>query len=247
MNKIYRLLLFLFGFSIAISHGHAQAESTNTRPSPVVVELFTSQSCSSCPPADRLLGEYEKRANVIALSCHVTYWNHLHWKDTLSKEFCTQRQRSYAAARTGGRVYTPEALINGQISIVGSDRRKLERIIAAPSQRLLRINIRKESGTRYIVQLPQSLTADISNIKLDLITFGKPHTQSVPRGENRGRKISYTNPVTDISAISKSRINNQGQITIELTKDNLDFAGFAILAHKDHKHGRLIAAGQHKM
>ena len=93
--------------------------------SPVVVELFTSQSCSSCPPADRNLGKLSENPNVIALGFHVTYWNHLHWEDTLSNEFSTKRQRSYAAAFRNGRVYTPQMVVNGEQEFVGSNGSKV--------------------------------------------------------------------------------------------------------------------------
>src|SRR5438046_1978213 len=87
----------------------------------VVLELFTSQGCSSCPPADRLLGSYTNQENVIPLSFHVDYWNHLGWKDPFSNAAFSQRQETYANAFASSGVYTPQVIINGQKEMVGSD------------------------------------------------------------------------------------------------------------------------------
>src|SRR5712692_8081349 len=91
-------------------------------PRPVVVELFTSQGCSSCPPADALLGELARRGDVLALGFHISYWDSLGWKDPLSSQNSTDRQRSYARRFTGGRVYTPQIVVDGTSEMVGSDR-----------------------------------------------------------------------------------------------------------------------------
>ncbi|MCD8526513.1 MAG: DUF1223 domain-containing protein [Alphaproteobacteria bacterium] len=100
---------------------------------PVVVELFTSQSCSSCPAADKVLKDIAQRPGVIALGFHVTYWDHLGWKDTLSKSFATERQRNYAAERSSSRVYTPQMVVNGGEEFVGSDKSRLSRAISKAS------------------------------------------------------------------------------------------------------------------
>src|SRR5215472_12144491 len=96
------------------------AAGAETRP--VVVELFTSQGCSSCPPADRLLGELAKRADVIALGYHITYWDGAPWRDPLSRPESTERQRAYDGHLTGGQLYTPQIVIDGTEDVVGSDR-----------------------------------------------------------------------------------------------------------------------------
>src|SRR5579871_2732445 len=90
-----------------------------------VVELFTSQGCSSCPPADRVLGELAREGRVIALSLPVDYWDYLGWKDTLAQHTNSMRQRGYASDR-GGRVYTPQVVVNGAMQVIGSDRPAIE-------------------------------------------------------------------------------------------------------------------------
>src|SRR5947209_11482768 len=94
-----------------------------------VVELFTSQGCSSCPPADKLLGELAKDPNVITLSLPIDYWDYLGWKDTLADKRFTARQKAYSHMRGDREVYTPQVVINGKIHAVGSDRESIERAI----------------------------------------------------------------------------------------------------------------------
>src|SRR6266705_4449724 len=97
------------------------AMPVGAEPRPVVVELFTSQGCSSCPPADALLGELAKRGDVLALGFHISYWDSLGWKDPLSSKSATERQKAYARHFTDGRVYTPQMVVDGTSEMVGSD------------------------------------------------------------------------------------------------------------------------------
>jgi hypothetical protein len=106
--------------SLLIALFFATAAAAETRP--VVVELFTSQGCSSCPPADKLLGELAKRNDVIALGFHITYWDGATWRDPFSRPQSTERQVAYDRRLTGGQVYTPQMVIDGTADVVGSDR-----------------------------------------------------------------------------------------------------------------------------
>src|SRR5215467_1612925 len=111
-----------------------------------VVELFTSQGCSSCPPADKLLGELAKDPNVIALSLPIDYWDYLGWKDTLADKRFTARQKAYSHMRGDREVYTPQVVINGKVHAVGSDRAGIEEAIQQTT---------REIG---VMSLPVSLT-----------------------------------------------------------------------------------------
>src|SRR5579864_4014381 len=94
-----------------------------------VVELFTSQGCSSCPPADKIIGELAKDPSVIALSMPIDYWDYLGWKDTLADARFSARQKAYSRMRGDRDVYTPQAIVNGSAHVVGSDRAGIERAI----------------------------------------------------------------------------------------------------------------------
>ena len=100
-----------------------------------MLELFTSQGCSSCPPADALLKSYGDSDEVIALSLPVDYWDYLGWKDTLASSKFSERQRAYARRRGDGAVYTPQVIVNGTAHVVGSDREQIERALAADQAR----------------------------------------------------------------------------------------------------------------
>src|SRR5687768_16883892 len=110
--------------------------------SPVLVELFTSQGCSSCPPADAFMGELVGRKNVIGLSLNVDYWDYIGWRDTLASPANSKRQRDYARKRGDNRIYTPQMVINGHRHAVGSDRKTVLSIIDEESRRTERSLVR---------------------------------------------------------------------------------------------------------
>src|ERR1700758_4333241 len=107
------------------------AHATDPR---AVVELFTSQGCSSCPPADKIIGELAKDPSVIALSMPIDYWDYLGWKDTLADARFSARQKAYSRARGDREVYTPQAVINGSAHVIGSDREGIESAIGATAK-----------------------------------------------------------------------------------------------------------------
>src|SRR5271154_4583195 len=106
--------------ALLLSLGPIGGSAAETRP--VVVELFTSQGCSSCPPADKLLGELAKRRDVVALGFHITYWDGASWRDPFARKESTERQTTYDRRLTGGQVYTPQMVIEGTEDAIGSDR-----------------------------------------------------------------------------------------------------------------------------
>ncbi len=110
----------------------AQSAPVAANSPPILIELFTSQGCSSCPPADRVLAKIDGQMAIVALSRPVTYWDRLGWKDTLARPANDVRQRRYAArGLPGGGVYTPEAVVQGRQAVVGSDEAQLRRLIAS--------------------------------------------------------------------------------------------------------------------
>jgi hypothetical protein len=125
------LTVTLMRTSAAIALGALLAAGPAAAETRAVIELFTSQGCSSCPPADALLAEYADRDDVLALSFNVDYWDMLGWKDTLASHDNTERQRNYALARGDGQVYTPQAVIDGRTHVVGSNRDAIEAALDA--------------------------------------------------------------------------------------------------------------------
>jgi hypothetical protein len=164
-----------------------------------VIELFTSQGCSSCPPADALLREFAKEANVIAVSLPVTYWDYLGWKDTLAEKAFSKRQRAYAETRGDGQVYTPQVVVNGLRHAVGSDRRSIEAAIAEPSKALTVPVTVKATPAGATIDLPGGRPGLAGVLWLMPVT--KSYSVAIGRGENTGRNITYTNVVRSIVKI----------------------------------------------
>lgn len=163
---------------------------------PVVVELFTSQGCSSCPPADAIMHDLAKRDDVIGLALHVDYWDYIGWKDEYADPFHTTRQRIYA--RRGGRdmVYTPQMVVNGQQDIVGARREQLERVIdghlSAPP--LAQVSATRTGDTVSVqvapVDLPSGAVYDVR-----VVQYTPLRHASIRRGELAGRELDYANVV----------------------------------------------------
>ena len=169
IQKIALLIVGMLGFvSLSNLVQTKSIQAMENTDSPVVLEMFTSQSCSSCPPADRVLSQLEaQNDNIIALSCHVTYWNHLHWKDTLSKEFCSTRQRDYVRTLRSRGPYTPQIMINGKHTMVGSQGGKIVRAIenAAP---IKSIGLSLDND-QLNIKLPETAGNDSYALNLSLI------------------------------------------------------------------------------
>ena len=206
---------------------------------PVVVEMFTSQSCSSCPPADRVLGELVKNDNVIGLSCNVTYWNYLHWEDTLSQGFCDTRQRQYVRALKSRGPYTPQVFINGDFTTVGSKGRTIQNAIENTHKiKLVQVSLNNKDANISLPDLPKG------NYNILLVPYGNDLTQNIPSGENRGRTVHYTNPIVDIINLGKWE-GEARDFDYDLSKV-ADMTGLAVFIHQDHNTGKIIAAGKDK-
>lgn len=176
--------------------------AAETEPTPVVVELFTSQGCNSCPPADAYLGELAKRKDVLALSYHVDYWDYIGWKDRYADPAYTNRQRSYAKTLGDGMVYTPQIVVAGASDAVGSNRGTVEWAIKDAKTRLkmqaLKIERDPASG-EVVLQLPE---ADLPvPATLWLVTYHYRNEDAVKAGENRGRKLVSYNTVRSLQKV----------------------------------------------
>ena len=169
------------------------APSIAAGPAPVVVELFTSQGCNSCPPADDVLGDLTGQAGVLPLSFHVTYWDRLGWPDTFGLEASTDRQQAYAQQLGLSGLYTPQMVIGGRIDAVGSERRRvLQAIELLRSHQEPGPAIRIADGRLELEASPEA------PCHLWLMAFDRVHDVAIEAGENRGRTIRYRNVVRAI-------------------------------------------------
>ena len=168
----------------------------------VVVELFTSEGCSSCPPADALLAELASRPEVLALSFHVDYWDKLGWKDPFSSPAATERQQRYASLFGLATVYTPQIVVNGKWQAVGSDRAEVEHALDSALRESTEVPVVLDLGHGVArIQLGQAQGA-VSGAIL-LIGFDRRHASAVSRGENAGRNLVHADVVRDIGEVGK--------------------------------------------
>ena len=170
-----------------------------------VVELFTSQGCSSCPPADKLLGQYAERKDLLALSYNVDYWDYLGWKDTLASSDNTNRQRNYAQARGDGQVYTPQAVIDGRTHAVGSNQGQIDAALAKYSDGLpvhLSLSSTGDAVTVNIDAADPAAEAQMPHATLWLVMYDRSVTVPIDRGENSGRTITYNDVVRKLRPIA---------------------------------------------
>ena len=162
-----------------------------------VVELFTSQGCSSCPPADALLGKLAHDPNVIALTLAIDYWDYIGWKDTLAIPGHANRQKAYSKMRGDRGVYTPQVIVNGSTQALGSDQADIERAIGqshrASATLSVPVSIKVADG-RLTVDAPAGKGTD-EHAEVWLCPVSSAVPVAIGRGENHGRTITYHNAV----------------------------------------------------
>jgi hypothetical protein len=175
-------------------------------PPRAVVELFTSQGCSSCPPADELLVEYSRQPDIVALSLPVNYWDYLGWKDTLAHVAFTERQKAYAQNRKDRQVFTPQMIVNGKKSSIGSDREQVERAIQHTSRGRgtlpVDVIVTEQNDT---VSIAVAETPDTTQREAEIWVLPVLRSQTVPieRGENKGKTITYANVVRGLNRVGE--------------------------------------------
>lgn len=208
-----------------------------------VVELFTSQGCSSCPPADHLLSALAREPDVVALSFPIDYWDFIGWRDTFASPVFTARQKAYATARGDGRIYTPQAVIDGLVDAVGSDKAQIERAI--------KMNRGREGALTvpiHLAELRDVLHIDIgagpgASAGVYVLRVIRSQTVVIGRGENSGRSVTYTNVVRAIHKIGEW---NGVARSYELTKLKGDDEGYVVLLQKgpEDRPGAILAAAK---
>jgi len=171
--------------------------SANANPR-AVIELFTSQGCSSCPTADKLLAELRADPSLIPLSLPIDYWDYLGWKDTLALPGHTARQRAYSHVRGDREIYTPQAVVNGIAQAIGSDRAGIEDAVGQsrnyPASLSVPLQV-KVADDRVSVTVAAHERGDATGGEVWLCALSRSVPVAIARGENRGRTITYTNVV----------------------------------------------------
>ena len=205
---------------------------------PVVVELYTSQGCSSCPPADKLLGKLAKRDDVIALSLHVDYWDYIGWKDVFASPQYTERQHAYARAAGKRMVYTPQMVIAGKDHVIGTKPAEVTRLIKshANTQDPVQLILRRDGNT---LQIDAQTTQETGKMVVQLVRFIDGETVQIKRGENAGKALTYHNIVTQWSVLK----GWNGAKPLSLTADITGDQGVVVIV-QSASHGPVLAAAR---
>jgi hypothetical protein len=225
MGLLQKAIVLIFFYTLI--HG-LNAQNSD----PVVVELFTSQGCSSCPGADQLLSKLvkEKEPQVLGLSFHVDYWNRLGWKDPYSSKEFTQRQQDYARAFTSRQVYTPQMIVDGRIQFVGSSETKAREALmkAAKYTKVpLKLGLTERSDQSIIVNF-NSVTSAYFNMIMNIALVEKDISTPVKRGENGGRILHHDNVVRLYRSLSLTSENDT--IKLEIPSD-VDISKASVIAY----------------
>jgi hypothetical protein len=169
---------------------------------PVLLELFTSQGCSACPPADRLLASLAPRDDLLVLSFHVSYWDHMGWADPFAIPASARRQRGYARTMRSRSVYTPQMVVQGGVAAVGSDETRIMRLIADAAPTAL-LGISREMGAveRFQVEVPELKDVSVA-LELWAVMYGSADGRFVPHGENAGHMLQHVNVVRQAGIVA---------------------------------------------
>ena len=241
MKKILLIILCLMP---SMSHAEAiKVESSgvytgplHTNPSPVVIELFSSENCPACPPADAYLGELAKSDGLIAISCHVDYFGK--GQGNLGKSICTDRQTRYIEQMGRKSHFTPQMMINGHMSEIGYEQANVAAAVTkARSERVEKISIEAKAKNVFSFSVPQmSVNGDV---EIWVAVFQQPKTLS-----QRGRNVTYSNVLKDYQSLG---VWHGEKLTNVITpKLNNESAGFTVVA-QEVESGKIIAAGQHRI
>jgi hypothetical protein len=212
---------------------------------PVVVELFTSQGCNSCPPADAFLGELAARPDVLALSLHVDYWDYIGWKDPFAQRAYTERQRSYSRALNQRFVYTPQMVVNGTLQGVGSEQATINKLIdkarrLEASGPTIRVTAVKGSGDQRLVHVGEGKAE--APAKVWLVFYDSKHETPINAGENSGRKLANYNVVRTLTPIGKWT-GGAASFPVDLDAIDADCDGAAVIVQTEGT-GPIIAAAR---
>lgn len=215
---------------LATTPVHAQSN-------PVVVELFTSQGCSSCPPADKLLHQLAEKDGVIALSLHVDYWDYIGWKDEFANPAHTTRQKGYARVANRRSIYTPQMIINGSDSVVGAKPMRVSDIVQKHGQKKATVSLDLSRNGDKVTIGAQSLGAT-GDMVVHLVHYATEKQSKITRGENAGHTITYVNVVESWNMVGEWTGAEALLLSVETPKTQP-----VVVMIQRADHGEILAAG----
>lgn len=217
-------------------------QSVQAQNQPVVVELYTSQGCSSCPPADALLAEIASRNDVIALALHVDYWDYIGWKDEFADPAFTKRQRTYSRVAGKRSIYTPQMIIGGVDHVIGNRPMKLADAMNAHRSKPSNVDLKlsRDGGALLISMASIDGKRIPGKMVLQLVHIDPKQNVRITRGENAGKTITYANIVTNWQQIGVWDGRRGKQISVDLGSNNQQVA--VILQAEGQ--GPIVAAAQ---
>ena len=209
-----------------------------------VVELFTSQGCSSCPPADKILGEFAKDPSLIALSLPIDYWDYLGWKDTLADSRFSARQKAYSAMRGDRDVYTPQVVVNGVRHVLGSDRKGIEAALEQSHGQhgIMSVPVKLSKDGHYLNVSVAASTAQHAEVWICAVSKSVPIT--ISRGENSGHQIIYHNVVRNVLKVGDwNGAANTWSVPLEnISRDGVDAVAAYVQDGSRDKPGPMLGA-----
>ena len=214
----------------------ASARAEDVRSPAGVVELFTSQGCSSCPPADAVLAKLVHRGDLLALSYHVDYWNYLGWADTLASKQNTGRQYGYAATMSRSNVYTPQAVLNGRTDVNGASMDAIQgglKSLDAAGQGLS-VPVKASVNGK---EMDISVGAGQGSGDVVIAYFKRKQSVPITRGENAGKTITYLNSVTDVETVGMWKGEALSLKIPMSVMDGREYDGCAVLLQKTGPNG----------
>ena len=211
------------------------ASAAQAQELPVVVELYTSQGCSSCPPADALMEELAARGDVIALSLHVDYWDYIGWADSFAQPAYGDRQRAYAQAAGEHMVYTPQMIIGGTHHVIGTDAMALMDAMREHAALPVAVNLDlRRNGTTLQISASTEMPGAML---VQVVRYAPEQSVDIERGENAGRRLTYVNVVTSWQVLG--RWDGLAPLTLETAMSGNE--PVVVIVQEDGP-GRILAA-----
>ena len=199
-----------------------------------VLELFTSQGCSSCPKADALFEQMGKRPDIVTLAYHVDYWDYIGWRDTFGTQANSDRQRDYAEAWGSSRIFTPQMVVNGEDGVVGSKADKVNGALATAALPLT-VSLTEQQGNLVDISVPAN--ASLPGATIWLVTFLDHANVAIERGENEGKEVAYSQIVTGRQVLGMWDPKAGAQLTLPIDEVLTGQSNGAVILVQQEKAG----------